>query len=359
MRLAFIARSTLYDVPGGDTIQVQETAAHLRILGVETTIHLTHERIDYSCYDLFHFFNLSRPADILYHLQKTNKPTALSPLLIDYSEYDRQYRQGISGFALRNLPQGMNEYAKTVGRWLTGKDALRSKSYLWKGQQQSMRSVLDQVTHLLPNSELEYQCIEDQLAKRVNYTVVPNGINTGLFQYNSAQQKDVNLVLCAARIEGIKNQFNLIRALNNTAFQLLIVGSTAPNQKDYYHQCKQIAADNVRFEERISQETLSSYYQRAKVHVLPSWFETCGLSSLEAAAMGCNIVITDKGYTRDYFENDAFYCDPSDPESIRAAIELAASSASNPLFRHKIRSQYTWQQAAKTTLGAYHQMIST
>ncbi|MBK7308934.1 MAG: glycosyltransferase [Chitinophagaceae bacterium] len=55
------------------------------------------------------------------------------------------------------------------------------------------------------------------------------------------------------------------------------------------------AAGNIVFAGRLTQTALANYYARARVHVLPSWFETCGLSSLEAAAMGCNIVITARG----------------------------------------------------------------
>jgi glycosyltransferase involved in cell wall biosynthesis len=39
--------------------------------------------------------------------------------------------------------------------------------------------------------------------------VVPNGIDPGLFRYNENHEKDARLVLCVARIEGIKNQLNL------------------------------------------------------------------------------------------------------------------------------------------------------
>jgi glycosyltransferase involved in cell wall biosynthesis len=101
--------------------------------------------------------------------------------------------------------------------------------------------------------------------------------------------------------------------LNNSKYTLLLVGSPAPNQKSYYNECRRIAAENIFFYDHVPQEELISYYKRAKVHALPSWFETCGLSSLEAAAMGCNVMITDKGYTREYFGNDAFYCEPGDP----------------------------------------------
>ena len=100
------------------------------------------------------------------------------------------------------------------------------------------------------------------------------------------------------------------------------------------------------------------YYRKAKVHVLPSWHETCGLSSLEAAAMGCNIVITEKGFTREYFGDDAFYCEPGDPESIFNAVENAAQSECHTELQQKILHHYTWQQAAASTLIAYQNSLS-
>jgi glycosyltransferase involved in cell wall biosynthesis len=133
----------------------------------------------------------------------------------------------------------------------------------------------------------------------------------------------------------------------------LMVGSHAPNQAGYYQHCRSIAAKNVDFMKHIPVEMLLTWYKRAKVHVLPSWFETTGLSSIEAAAMGCNIVITDKGDTREYFEDDAFYCDPSEPESILAAVEKASGAPFNKNLHEKILKQYTWEQAAIQTLKAY------
>jgi len=137
----------------------------------------------------------------------------------------------------------------------------------------------------------------------------------------------------------------------------MLIGSPAPNQKKYYRECRKIAAKNIFFYNYMPQEVLTCYYKAAKVHALPSWFETCGLSSLEAAAMGCNIVITEKGYARDYFGDDAFYCDPADPTSIYAAIDKAAHSISPTQLREKVLQNYTWQQAAAITLETCKNII--
>ena len=359
MKVAFITRSTLYDVPGGGAVQIIETAKHLRELGVEVKIYLTNEKISYDEFDLLHFFDIIRPANILYHIKKTNKPFAISPVLVDYSEYDRQYRKGISGFIFRLFPANTNEYIKTVSRWIFGKDVLRSKEYLWKGHRKSIKEILHKAGMLLPNSKAEYEQIKKIYSTDRPYTIVPNGIDEKLFREDISVIKDKKLVICAARIEGIKNQLNLIKALNNTDFRLLLIGEVTPNQKNYYHRCRQIAANNIEFTGRLSQEELVTYYNKAKVHILPSWFETCGLSSLEAAAMGCNIVITGKGFAGDYFGNTAVYCDPGKPESIYNAVVQASGYETSEELQKNILERFTWKQAASATLEAYKKLIST
>jgi glycosyltransferase involved in cell wall biosynthesis len=357
MKIAFITRSTLYTVPGGDTIQVTQLTKHLMQAGTVADIFLTNQRIDYAAYDLFYFTNIIRPSDILYHLSKFKKPFIVSPILIDYSEFDRQYRKGISGLVLRRFKRNTNEYIKTISRWVRGNDNLQSKRYIWNGQNKSIREILTKASVILPGSESEYNYLLRLFGVEKKYTVVPNGIDTSLFYPIEAVEKDNQLVVCAARIEGLKNQLNLIKALNNTSYTLLIIGSPAPNQKEYYEECRNTASKNILFYNHLPQEVLAGYYRKAKVHALPSWFETCGLSSLEAAAMGCNIIITDKGYTRDYFGNDAFYCDPASPESIFKAIDEGAKSNSTKQLQQKVITNYTWQKAASITLETCKNII--
>jgi glycosyltransferase involved in cell wall biosynthesis len=350
MKVAFITRSTLYKVPGGDTIQITETAKHLRELNIEVKISLSHEKINYKEFDLLHFFNLIRPADILYHVKRSKIPYVISPILVDYSEYDQYHRKGLSGWILKTFSSP--EYIKTISRWILLKDNLQSKEYLWKGQRRTIVDILEKAKMVLPNSASEYNRLESSYFTSKPYAIIPNGINENIFRQDYTE-KDEKLVVCAARIEGIKNQMNLIKALNNTSFTLVLIGESSANQKQYYEECKRIAGRNIVFTGRLRQEELVDYFKKAKVHVLPSWFETCGLSSLEAAATGCNIVVTDKGFSRDYFSNHAFYCNPNDVESIYNAVFLAATSNVSNKLQEKIATNFTWSQAARKTLEAY------
>lgn len=358
IKVVMIARSTLYTIKGGDTIQICETARCLVELGIRVDIKLTDQFIDYRSYDLLHFFNIIRPADILYHVKRSGKPFVLSPILVDYSEFDKHHRKGPAGLLFHFMNTDNIEYIKVVGRWLLGRDRLMSTTYLWKGQRKSIEGLLRRTEMLLPNSRSEYERLATRYPVKCGHAVVVNGIESRIFHPSNAIKKDPHLVICVARVEGIKNQLNLIRALNNTPFRLLIIGAPTPNQAGYYKMCRDEAAPNIRFIEHIPQKELPDYYQRAKVHVLPSWFETTGLSSLEAGAMGCTLVITAKGDTRSYFGDDAFYCDPASPESIYKAVVAAADKPEDTLLAEKINTHYTWQQAALQTLSAY-QTIKT
>lgn len=356
MRVALITRSTLFTAPGGDTVQVVQTGRHLEALGVIADIKPANESINYNDYDLLHFFNIIRPADLLKH-SRSGKPFVVSTILVDYREYDQQHRQGV-GRLFGCLPGDWNEYLKTVARFLLRRDKLVSRDYLWKGQRKSVVQILKKAALLLPNSKSEYNRVVAAYQYKAPYMVVPNGVNPALFQPSAKGQRDLQLVLCVARIEGIKNQLNLIRALNNTRFKLLLIGSHSASQADYYAECRKMAAANVTFINHIPQPDLLAYYEQAGVHILPSWFETTGLSSIEAAIMGCNIVISNRGDAPEYFGDAAFYCEPGSPESILAAVEKASEAPSNENLRSKIRQNYTWQHAAAQTLKAYQHAIA-
>ncbi len=359
IKVAMIVRSTIFTVRGGDTIQALQTARMLSCDDIKVDIKLANESIVYSNYSLLHFFNITRPADILHHIKKITIPFVVSTIMIDYSEYDKYHRGGLPGLIFRFMSADAIEYLKAISRWITGRDKLMSFSYLWKGQKKSIHEVIKKARLILPNSRSEYSRIRESYGCNTNYMVVPNGVDGNLFRFNNEVKKDSTLILCIARIEGIKNQANLIRALNNTKFRLLLIGAPAPGQPSYYKMCRNMAASNIYFIDHLPQEELVAYYQKAKVHVLPSWFETTGLSSLEAASMGCNLVITDKGDTREYFGNSAFYCSPESPESIYNAVSKASALPYDEKLQAKISSQFTWQLASNYTSAGYKRIIKT
>jgi glycosyltransferase involved in cell wall biosynthesis len=353
MKVLFIARSTFYSAPGGDTMQAEATAKYLRRAGVHVSIRLCNEKINYADFDLLHFFNIIRPADHLKHIKASGKPFVISPVFVDYSEYERFHRRGWAGKISRLLPPSTLEYLKVIARRIFNGEKIISPSYLFMGHKKAVRYLLENAKMLLPNSESEYSRLRKAFGKEAPYSVIPNGVDPELFHSDSAEESTRTDVLCAARIEGVKNQLNLVRALNNAPYRLTIAGKASPNAAAYEKGCREAAGSNIIFTGQLSKEELIQQYKKAKVHVLPSWFETTGLSSLEAAVMGCNLVVSDRGDTREYFGDSAFCCEPGDPASIREKVEQAMNAPFNEAFRQHILQHYTWEIAAAKTLQAY------
>jgi glycosyltransferase involved in cell wall biosynthesis len=358
VKVLFIARASLYSDRGGDTVQLQRTAECLTQLGAQVDIRLANEDIEYSSYDLLHFFNLSRPADILRHILHSAKPFVLSPICLDYREADSRTRRGVGRLLFSVLSEEGIAFLKALGkRCLYGERI--SRTYWLNGHRRSVTSILKKAALLLPNSTSEYRRITERFGGSWPHIVIPNGVDPNVFRPDEGlPSRERDLILCVGRIERRKNQLNLIRAVNDSAFRLILIGAPAVHQSGYYAACRRAAGPNVTFLGILSQDQLVSHYSRAQIHALPSWSETTGLSSLEAAVMGCNIVIADKGDTRDYFQDDAFYCDPGSPNSIRTAIEAAAQQAPPGPLRDRVLSEYTWPLAGTGTMNAYKRVLN-
>jgi len=357
MRVALIARSTLYTVPDGDTTQVTETCRFLNKLGMIAEVRLSSGQINYELYDLLHFFNLIRPADIFYQSRKANKPYVISTILVDYNEYDKHHRGGLASIFNYLSADGI-EYMKTMAQCTLGCDCLASRNYIWKGQKRGIMEILRKAAMIPPNSESEYRRVEQYYPTKVKYKIIPNRIGPGKFAPQHAKKRD-DTMLCVASVEDIKNQANLIEGLNNSKFNVTLVGSGSPGQSDYYKYCTGIAAGSIQFIDYLPQHELVKYYRQAKGHILPSWFEATGLVSLEAAVIGCNIVISNRSDAREYFGNHAFYYDPADPESLLQALQQASETPCDKELRNLILEKYTWQQAALQTLKHINQYYET
>lgn len=401
MKVLFISRATLFTVKGGDTVQMQNTALQLRLLGIEVDIMgCNNTAINYQAYDLIHFFNITRPADIIYHIDKSKLPFVTSPIYMEYIDVHRyRYRhhpfqwqkdkrkrkngeqqaqisqlwqdctQTLQNNFLSNVGKNTLEYLKCIARWIKNGERITTPKYLRLGHRNSVEYILKRTACLLPNSNSELQRLKKDFKSAVAFAIIPNGVDTGLFHLDNNIEAQPNTVLCVARFEPIKNQLNIIKALRGSSYNLTLVGDIAPNHHDYYKQCLASAgihanastgasgnlspSGKIRFLPYKDHKTLARLYHRHKVHILASWFETTGLSSLEAAACGCNIVITAKGDTVEYFKNNGYYCAPDDLDSIKRAVDRAMRAPVNNQFSQDIAAQYSWQQAAIRTRQAY------
>jgi glycosyltransferase involved in cell wall biosynthesis len=210
---------------------------------------------------------------------------------------------------------------------------------------------------LLPNSEGEAEAIRQELGIVTPMHVVPNGVDPAQFSLPPAGTERSG-VLYVGRIDPHKNQLGLIRALAGSGIELTLAGPDHPHHPEYARACRRAAGANVHVVGRQDQASIIDLFQHTAVHAMPSWFETTGLSSLEASLCGAAIVTTNRGYTRDYFGDMATYCDPDDHQSILDAVGQATALGGSAELRERIYDQFTWRHTAEATLEAYHSVLA-
>lgn len=362
MKILFQSRKTLYTAPGGDTTQLLKTKEYLEKLGVEIDISLDLEP-DLTEYDIVHVFNLMRPQELYLQVcnaKRQGKKVALSTIYGPYIEYEKKARGGVLQLMNKFLNITQIEYLKVIARMvLNGEYSRGTWVYLVNGHKRLQRKIINMVDVFLPNSHSEMlRVVDDFKLKTYNYVAIPNAVDIGKFDFektiiDSENEKYRDCVLCVSRIEGRKNQLNIIRAVKGLPYKFVFIGKAGPNFAKYMDRCKLEGAENCEFLGQIDHEKLPQFYKLCRVHILASWMETPGLSSLEAGIMRSNVVVTRKGDTEDYFKNLAFYCEPDNLLSIRIAVESAYNVSFNDQLYKRIMENYTWEDTARETLKGY------
>jgi glycosyltransferase involved in cell wall biosynthesis len=349
----------MYLKMGGDSIQLLKTKEYLEKLGVKVDVSLQ-PGFDVSKYDIVHLFNITRvdeTYDNILYAKKCSKKVVLSPIYWNIQEYlaapvnFSSLHDALSYFA--RLP-GMRKIKRVL------KPAIERKYSDYVEQQ---RTILENSDIILPNSKTEMELLLRDFPdlRRDRIFVVPNGVESGILEsVDSSSDEAVfagNCIICVGRIHERKNQYRLIKALLGTDMPLVFVGHLA--NTDYAKRCEKAASrrGNVYFVGEIKHEQMGSLYARAKVHALPSWYETPGLANLEAGIMGCNLAISDRGSVKEYFGDYAYYCEPGSVRSIRDATLQAYYAERNRDLSSLIKQQYTWEVVAKKTLDCYRQVL--
>jgi glycosyltransferase involved in cell wall biosynthesis len=367
MRILIQSRIDLLTKQGGDTLQINRALEHLKILGMSVNIS-TELEPELAQYDIVHLFNITRPHETYTQYKNAksqNKPVVLTPLYQNFDEWDEKGRYGMQSFFMKTIPdRNTKELFKLFLRAMTNiKLYQQFFSQLTNGYVQQQQKVLSNVNALLLNSELEMKQLEDDLGIHNKYHVVPNGIDKNFSHSNPelfVEKHGVHdFILCVANFSSIKNHISLIQSLKNTGLKLVLIGNPQKNHKKYFQLIQREANkdSNIIVITDAQKDMIKSAYAAAKVHVLPSWFETCGLVSLEAGLSGCNIVSTNRGYAREYLGNLAKYCNPSDTNSIKNAVLEAFQAPKSDLLKNHILEHFSWEITAQKTFQVYNQTL--
>jgi len=123
----------------------------------------------------------------------------------------------------------------------------------------------------------------------------------------------------------------------------VLVGAWKDSSIDFL---RSLAAPNVLFTGRVSDEELLDYYQRAAIYMQLSQHEGFGMSVAEAMLAGCIPIITQAGSLPEVVGDTGFYVEDLRPESIRKTIENALRAPANQqkVVRQRILDLFTLEQ---------------
>lgn len=356
MKVLFITHQNALSSYGGAETQILKTMEYINAKNVNINVKLFdmwHDNINN--FDIVHIFNpimFQTESYLLANYAKSNGVKVVVSTIFYYSNHKMGTENSVAKF--------FNNIALYLRKPLSTSNYSKYLDYY-----RYFSNTLKMSDMLLPNTIEEKNLLSKFFdVSKNNISIVPNGVD---LEYEQGQPELFskkygynNFILFIGRIEQRKNVLNLIKAFvdSNLDTKLIIIGKSL--DPDYLKSCKSVSNQNVVFLPPIphGSDLLKSAYKSAKVFTLPSYYETPGLAALEAGLSGTNLVVTKKGGTREYFDNFAWYVDPSNVTSIKQSLIDAYNTPNTSNLSNHIRNNYTWDIVADKTIKAYNTILN-
>lgn len=215
--------------------------------------------------------------------------------------------------------------------------------------------------------EAKYICKRYKIpSERVK--VIPNGVEDEFCnvvgEFNSNICGNRKYVLQVGRFDHNKNQISIIKALKKTKIDVVFIGGpgTTIREQEYYNDCIKEAKDynNFHFLGWVDNgsEYLKSLYKNAEVLVVPSFYETFGLTILEGGMAGAKLVISKDLPILDYRVFDScFKINPLDLSDIREKIITAFNAPKDIELKSKLASCFSWERIINDHINCYKNLV--
>lgn len=207
----------------------------------------------------------------------------------------------------------------------------------------ALRYLKDDISKVLVRSNHEYELVKNSYGlkdSQISLLRLPSRM-TSYDNKAIAIAKDDFCLHVSAFTQYRKNVFRLMQAAAKYNFRLKIAGmqGSAEETEPFLNFASQ--HPNIEIIGKVSDQELIKLYQSAKVFALPSIEEGVGFVALEAAAFGCNIVITNIGGPKEYYAGKAITVNPFSVDDIGLAVTKALAQASNEALAQYVKSNYS------------------
>lgn len=332
MKIAYIITPhAVVDSTNGIKSHAITWANALRNKGYQVDLIDTWGYYDWPSYDAIHFFgNGSWVNTIRTYLSKKNPKCVYSPI------YDP------NNFLESRNQQIQKKISKlTHGKW-------NCALYNVCREYQGYKKILVRTDHEHEMIKKLFDVPEEVIAK------VPLSYSHILKYEENLPQKEDFVFHMSLFTQPRKNVIRLIQAALKYNFKLKIAGN--PGTKEAYQEfIKAINnAPNIEVLGFISEEEKLDLYRRAKVFALPSISEGVGIVAVDAALYGADIVVTNIGGPKEYYNGMAEIVNPYNVDEIgQACIRLLNGKTYQPKLRKHINDNYSLDAIANKLIREY------
>lgn len=342
MRVLLVPYPGTWGIEGGHKTQLFQTARALRSAGATVAVGDVGLARS-SWFDVVHYFGDPRP------LLSAGRPPGrfvVSPVYFPaWFEF------------------GPLRWSGGCRTWVTAHLRHRLRSVKRPGRRRRQRAevrarirAMAEADVIVTNSRAETRLLEaDAGGPLPEVRVAHNGVDPSFFGGSVERGRSIlgqdPFVLCVGRIEPRKNQLTLAKAMRSVPRRLVLLGTVLPGNEGYLRACQEALPSLVHLSH--VGDRLPHVYAAADVHVLPSWYETTGLTTLEALAAGTPCVAGRGPCVDDYFAGAAgvWLHRPGDRRGLRAGV-LAALDAPRGQGR-ELAARYPWKRTAEELFDAY------
>lgn len=344
---------------GGDTYQFMKYRESAKVHGCEIVL-TTNPRPDLNGYDVYHVNNLDVPGILYAQMKRARKrgvPVALMPIHHRRSDVWRYYRW-LASTRWRYLPfrsKRLKELSKEI---LQRQWTLPLTTPWFKGVEYMQRFCIDSASAVMLNAKGEGEAVAQELGVALRNTiVVPNGVES----LEDIERSKFTLPplpeeygVVVGRIEPRKNQLAVLDVRREFGIPVVFVGALNKAYGWYANRFRQeIRRTGCHWVGAVEPEIVKAIVRRAKVSVLPSWFEVVAYGSIDAFAAGTRVVTTERGYLTEYLRDAVSYCKPESPESIVKCVAHEMARAPDPEEHARFASEFTWNLSAKQLVKGY------
>ena len=238
------------------------------------------------------------------------------------------------------------------------------------------RRIIAEADHIVATCSDEVFELRRLGARSGRVTVVPCGVDTGLFSPDGPSEPrrpGLRRVVVVSRLverKGIGNVINAVAAVPNT--ELIVAGGPPPAELDRDLEAirlRRLAAaagvgDRVELRGRVDRTQLPALVRSADVVACVPWYEPFGIVPLEAMACGVPVLASAVGGLVDTVVDGVtgVHVPPRRPDHIATALHAllddpAARRAMGAAGVARARQRYRWDAVAAATMEVYRSLL--